>query len=336
MIANFSLDGIEKINISDRTTFPYFIEVPNNVGSFASFIQTNIKEINKFIHDYGAILFRGCKNINNATDFAKLVEKFEIPLCESYGDLPKFDMDLNYIHKSTPYPADSVILFHNEASHTNRWPHYQWFCCLEPAKHNGQTPIVDCHKVYTQIPSNIRDKFEKFGLKYIRNFIKGLDVSWQDFFSVNTLQQLQQLCDSDALNLVIKDSGIIQIENKVPAIIQHPENKQNIFFNQLLLHHEFIIESDIREALVEMYTEESLPRRVLFGDNTQIDINTVNMLLDIFVREAVYFDWQQGDILIVDNLRTAHARRSYIGPRKICVALSELINRNEIIPGGIC
>ena len=33
--------------------------------------------------------------------------------------------------------------------------------------------------------------------------------------------------------------------------------------------------------------------------------------------------WQSGDLLLVDNVRTAHARQAFEGPREIVVAMAD-------------
>ena len=46
-------------------------------------------------------------------------------------------------------------------------------------------------------------------------------------------------------------------------------------------------------------------------------------LRDCYRAEQRRFDWQQRDVLIVDNMLAAHAREPFTGPRKIAVAMAE-------------
>jgi hypothetical protein len=43
-----------------------------------------------------------------------------------------------------------------------------------------------------------------------------------------------------------------------------------------------------------------------------------------FAREATVFSWQENDVLLLDNMQVAHGRRSYIGERRVLVAMSGL------------
>jgi hypothetical protein len=45
---------------------------------------------------------------------------------------------------------------------------------------------------------------------------------------------------------------------------------------------------------------------------------------------AVRFLWQRGDVIMLDNMLTAHARDPYQGPRRIVVAMGDMISRKEL------
>jgi len=39
--------------------------------------------------------------------------------------------------------------------------------------------------------------------------------------------------------------------------------------------------------------------------------------------ETVKFDWQRGDLLLVDNMLVAHGREPFTGDRRVLVAMAE-------------
>lgn len=144
------------------------------------FVQDNLLK-------HGALLFRGFA-INSAKDFELFADACCPNLFGNYGDLPRED-DSTRIYHSTPYPNAKTILFHNESSHLTRWPLKQFFHCVKPSETGGETPIVDCREIYRNLPPGVADKMLDKGLVYIRNFIPGYDVKWQDFFKMRTVRK---------------------------------------------------------------------------------------------------------------------------------------------------
>jgi hypothetical protein len=49
----------------------------------------------------------------------------------------------------------------------------------------------------------------------------------------------------------------------------------------------------------------------------------VALLNDVYEAHTIREPWQDGDLMLVDNIRTAHSREAYIGPRDIYVGMAE-------------
>ncbi|MGH2510216.1 MAG: TauD/TfdA family dioxygenase, partial [Ktedonobacteraceae bacterium] len=139
--------------------------------------------IRKELAKHGAILFRGF-NMDSPELFEQFAQIISSELFEHYGDLPHEVVSAR-VYSSTPYPADKTILFHNEGSHQYQWPMKIWFYCVKSAESGGATPIVDCRQLYQLLNPQIAQRLAEKKLMYVRNFIEGLDVSWQQFFGTS-------------------------------------------------------------------------------------------------------------------------------------------------------
>ena len=84
----------------------------------------NTELIEEHLLSSGALLFRGF-SVSSVPEFEQFVQAVCPNMYGEYGDLPKEDQGEKIYH-STPYPADKVILFHNESSHMSRWPRKQF------------------------------------------------------------------------------------------------------------------------------------------------------------------------------------------------------------------
>jgi hypothetical protein len=273
---------------------------------------------------HGAILFRGF-NIDSVVEFERFASAICPELFGEYGDLPRQDLG-GKVYGSTPYPSDETILFHNESSHMHRWPMLIWFYCVKPAEIGGETPIVDCRKIYQALDPAMRQKFADLGLMYVRNFTPGLDVSWQDFFGTSERAAVEAYCKQAGIDFEWTSEGGLRTRQSCPAIVKHPQTGEMVFFNQLQLHHVRCLAVPVRESLLSMMREEDLPRNVYYGDGTKIEDSIVDELLALYRATAVTFPWREHDIIMLNNMLVAHSRNPYVGERKIVVALGDMVD----------
>ncbi|MEM6613590.1 MAG: TauD/TfdA family dioxygenase [Cyanobacteria bacterium P01_C01_bin.72] len=300
-------------------------------------ITPNIKDLDifdwarnekKFLEDkllkHGAILFRNCQ-LNSVTDFEKLAQTICPSLFGNYGDLPRTE-ESNKVYGSTPYPEDKTILFHNESSHLHSYPQKIWFSCVQPAQEGGETPIVDCRQVYQILDSEVRAKLEQKQLMYVRNYIEGLDVSWQNFFQTEDKAVVEAKCRESQMEFEWLPNNGLRTRKIRPAVIKHHVTQETTFFNQIQLHHISYLDHQVRESLLSVFGEENLPRNVYYGDGSPIEIQEIDKINQAYQQASVSFPWQKGDVIMLDNLLTAHSRNPYKGKRKIVVAMGQIIN----------
>ncbi|MEG3918369.1 amino acid adenylation domain-containing protein [Microcoleus sp. T3_A4] len=294
----------------------------------ADWAKNNREFIEAKLLQHGGILFRGFIG-----PVVAAFEQFALSICSElfgeYGDLPREGVS-GKVYGSTPYPADKAILFHSESSHLHRWPMKIWFFCVQPAQEGGETPIVDCRKIYQLLDPKLREKFAQKQIMYVRNYTDGLDVSWKDFFQTEDKSVVEEYCRQAGMEFEWKPGNNLRTRKIRPAIAQHPKTKEMVFFNQLPLHHISCLDAATRASLLSVFGEENLPRNVYYGDGTPIEDSVMEEIQAVYAQAAVSFPWQAGDILMLDNMLAAHSRNPFIGSRKIVVAMGEMIPESEI------
>ena len=313
--------------LSPGATMPLVFEPDTEEIDLVAWAPANRALIDRKLLEHGALLFRGF-DVNTVARFEKFAEALCPELFGEYGDLPREGV-AGKVYSSTPYPADETILYHNESSHLDRWPMKIWFYCVQPSQSGGETPIVDCRKVYERVDPAIRDEFARKGLRYVRNYTAGLDVSWQDFFGTSDQGAIEEQCRRAGIEWEWTAEGL-RTSQVSPAVVQHPQTGEAVFFNQIFLHHAACLGAPVRESLVSMLGETNLPRNVFYADGSLIPDEVVAELRRVYDEVAVAFPWREGDIIMVNNMLAAHARLPFAGPRKIVVAMGEMVNKSEV------
>ena len=327
-LAEFSLT--KERNLIPGQPLPLIIQPAIPGVNLASWAKNNRDYINAKLAGHGGILFRDftVDSLEKFEEFARSVSR-NGELFDEYGDLPRENPGAKVYH-STPYPADKSILFHNESSHTHRWPMKIFFHCVKVAERNGATPILDCRVTYQKLDPAILQRMTEKKLMYVRNFIQGLDVSWQQFFQTTDKQRVEEYCRHAAIDFEWKSETHLTTRQICQAVAKHPYTGDMLFFNQIQLHHVSCLDPDVKASMLAMFREEDLPRNVYYGDGTPIEDSVVEEISALYEREALRFQWQAGDVILLDNMMVAHARDPFEGTRKIMVAMAELITPSEL------
>jgi alpha-ketoglutarate-dependent taurine dioxygenase len=115
-----------------------------------------------------------------------------------------------------------------------------------------------------------------------------------------------------------------------PAVIKHPRTGEVSWFNQIQHWHIACLEPAVRKSLTSQFQEEDLPRHAYYGDGTPIEDSVMEGILEVYRQLEVCFPWQANDILMVDNILTAHGRNPFVGERKLLVSMAEMLSYTDV------
>jgi len=313
--------------LSPELSLPLVIEPALDNVDLVAWARDNSAYLDGELLKHGALLLRGFQT--DLEVFEAVAGAVSKELFRDYGDLPQ-EQGKDAVYHSTPYPENEMIDFHNESSHLRSWPEKQFFMCMQVSEHGGVTPIVDCREVYRLLSPELRDKFHTRGLKYVRNFIPKLDVSWQQFFRTEDRAEVEAKCRETGTDFKWKDGDRLKIESWAPGVITHPRTGELVFFNQVRLHHVSCLPAAYRESTLSMFAEDDLPRNVVFGDGTPITDDEIAQVGLAFEKAVVDAPWQKGDIMMLNNMLVAHGRRPFKGKRKIVVAMADMWKTEDV------
>lgn len=314
-------DVVSMKPLSPESGLPLLLEPLTSGVDLFGWVERRRDILVGHLHKHGGLLFRGF-----GIDTWEKLERFikactdEPMLDYTYRSTPRSQVQ-NKVYTSTEYPPDQTIMMHNEASYTNTWPGKIWFCCAKAAATGGETPIADSRRVYASMPKDIRNLFTSKKVLYVRNY-GPLDLPWQEVFGTGDKEAVMAYCRANGLDYEwVGDDGL-RTRQICQAVTRHPITGEMVWFNQAHLFHSSALEPGIRNILREEREEEAFPRNAFFGDGSQIGDEIIARIHDVFRQHTIATPWQNGDVLFLDNVLTAHGRLPFTGKRLVLVGMT--------------
>ncbi|MBO3750531.1 TauD/TfdA family dioxygenase [Streptosporangiaceae bacterium NEAU-GS5] len=239
-----------------------------------------------------------------------------------HGNSPRTKVGRN-LYTSTEYPPEYTISMHNELSYAAAWPSRLLFYCGTAAASGGATPVVDGVQWLESLDDEVRTAFAG-GIRYVQNLHSGLGLgkSWQDTFETTDRDEVAAFLSASAAEWQWLPDGVLRISQIRPATTKHPVTGAEVWFNQADQWHPAALGDETAAALAEIMPPEELPQWVTFANGAPIPPDYVIQARDRGLAHAVDVDWQDGDLLLIDNVLVGHGRRPFTGARRILVAMS--------------
>lgn len=313
------------------TDFPWLCE-PTVAGvSLPDWATAHRGEIEQRLLDCGAILFRGFA-VANAGDFNRCVAAMSDGALEyKFRASPRtrIQTDLN-VYTSTDYPSVESIFPHNEHSYSPVFPLQIFLYCEAPATSGGETPIGSTRTLLARIQPEVRDALARKGIMYVRNYGDGFGLPWQTVFQTTDRSVVEAYCASVGIRVEWKDGDRLRTRQIGPAVMRHPRTQEAVWFNHGTFFHELTLPAAVRDRLRSEFAAEDLPQNTFYGDGSPIDADYITHLQEVYRDVMVQFPWQQGDVLMLDNMLALHARRPFTGPRRVMVAMAHPCHGAEL------
>jgi alpha-ketoglutarate-dependent taurine dioxygenase len=311
----------------DDLALPVMYQAQSRRLDIIAWANENRHQIDSMLATYGGVLLRKYR-VNGVAHFERFIEEvFGHPLLNYENRSTPRSVVRGRVYTSTEYPNNLSIPLHNENSYTRAWAKKIFFYCVRASDVGGETPIADSRKIFNLIPDEIKNRFDRHGLLYVRNY-SGLDLPWQEVFNTNQKSEVEAYCAQNKIDCEWVSDDHLRTKQHCQSILRHPETAEWVWFNQAHLFHISNLGSDLKRSLLDSFAKEDLPRNVYLGDGSEIDEADLNTIRSIYQAQTVKFQWQSGDILLLDNMLCAHGRSPYEGQRKVVVGMIEA-HKNE-------
>jgi alpha-ketoglutarate-dependent taurine dioxygenase len=327
-----SLSGesfIQTKNLLPGRRLPLLVQPAVGEVSLAGWAAANRDFIQEKTAEHGALLFRNF-HTHEVSLFEQFVEAVSGELMEYRERSSPRSQVSERVYTSTDHPPDQSIFVHNEHSYSKTFPLKLYFCCLVRAERGGETPLADTRKIFQRISPAVRQRFIEKKWMYVRNFNDGFGLSWQTAYQTTDKSIVEEYCRRAGVECEWKKGDRLRTRQVRPAVARHPRTGEMVWFNHATFFHVSTLEPSVRDALLAEFKEEDLPNNSYYGDGTPIEPWVMDELRQAYVAEMVSFPWQEGDIVLLDNMATSHGRAPYEGARKVLFAMAEPFTRTDI------
>lgn len=237
------------------------------------------------------------------------------------------------VSSATPWPAGQRMCLHHEMSYALGFPGLMMFACVLAPVRGGATVVADAPSVLDALPVDLVARFERTGWMLVRTYNDEIGASYAEAFGTADRDAVEDYCRAHAIEFEWRSDGGLRTRQRRAAVARHPVTGRRCWFNQVAFLNEWTLDPEVREFLVDVYGPDGLPFTTRFGDGSPIGEDVVALLNGVYEQHTVREPWQAGDLLLVDNVRTAHGREPYDGPREVLVGMADALR--TVAPGQI-
>ncbi|MFJ9712429.1 TauD/TfdA family dioxygenase [Streptomyces sp. NPDC101234] len=274
--------------------------------------------VRELLEPSGAVVVRGA-GVDGADALAELADGLGLAALDQLEPFAARQPLGRGVWSQPAWPGTSPMCMHHELGWQRQPPPFLLVACLRTADSGGATGVADGRAVLPLLPDRMTERAGRNGWTLVRRYTGGLiGMSWQDAFPGLDAAAVEAYAAAEGVELTWDDRGLVTRRTR-PAIRSTAPDGPLAWSNLLAFCSEWTMDPPVRDYLVTALGRPGLPFETCYGDGepfTKADVDTVNAAYD---RAAARIHWQAGDVLLLDNIRTAHSMEPATGDRRTAV-----------------
>ncbi|MDH3680551.1 MAG: TauD/TfdA family dioxygenase [Acidimicrobiia bacterium] len=283
------------------------------------------------VTEHGSVQVRGL-GLRDASEVSAVAQRLTSRLMtekEAFAPRQAFP---GGVYSSSAWPPKQQMCMHHELSYRLEFPGLMLFACLDTPTDGGAIGLADSPAVLAGLPADLVDRFDREGWMLIRNYTDEIGLSVGEAFGTEDRGAIENYCRANAIEFEWQPDGGLRTKQHRSAVVHHPVTGQRCWFNQIAFLNEWTMNPEVHEFLVDMYGADGLPFNTRFGNGDPIAEEVVTVVNDVYDANTAREPLRAGDLLLVDNIRTAHSREPFEGPREVLVALADPVRLADLVP----
>ena len=307
----------------EKRAFPIVFSPRKNVllSEFLAWSAEHKKWFRQKLQEHGAILLRDFP-IEDPHAFEQFLDTAGFPRMPYLGGAaPREKVTQGRVLTANESPPSEPIPFHHEMAQVPNPPAYVFFFCVQPPQEGGETAIVHSNRVYQRfvgIDPEFAQKVEQKGVRYVRVMPDEDDPkspigrSWRStFLTEDRAVAEQKMKDLGTTWRWLKNGNLRTETATVPAVRTDARTGMKTFFNSMVA------------AYTGWMDSRNDPKKAVFcGDGSPVNGDTLIKTGQAMEEEAAKIRWKRGDVMLIDNKLVLHARKPFVGPRRIVASIA--------------
>ncbi|MEV4603461.1 TauD/TfdA family dioxygenase [Amycolatopsis sp. NPDC049253] len=285
------------------------------------------------VAEHGCVLVRGL-GLSDAADVAAVFERLAGELMKDREAFAPREVYSAEVYSSSVWPQNQPMCMHHELSYRLEVPGLLLFACLGAPTEGGATAVSDSPTVLDALPADLVRRFEQEGWLLTRSYNDEIGATVAESFGTDDPAAIENYCRANAIEFEWQPDGGLRTRQRRSAVVSHPVTGRRCWFNQVAFLNEWTMDPEVHEYLIEVYGADALPFNTRFGGGDPIGEDVVALLNRVYEANTAREPWQAGDLMLVDNIRTAHSREPFEGPREVLVGLADPVRPAGLAPGA--
>jgi alpha-ketoglutarate-dependent taurine dioxygenase len=283
------------------------------------------------VTEHGSVLVRGL-GLRDAAEIGAVFARLATGLMTEKEAFASRRTYSEGVYSSSTWPSNQPMCMHHELSYALEFPGLMLFACLTAPTDRGATAVADSPTVLDALPTELVERFEREGWLLTRNYNDEIGASFAEAFGTEDRGAVESYCRANAIEFEWQPDGGLRTRQRRSAVVRHPVTGTRCWFNQIAFLNEWTIDPEVREFLVDVYGADGLPFNTSFGNGAPIGADVVQLLNEVYEANTAREPWQAGDLMLVDNIRTAHSREPFEGPREVLVGMADAVRLADCSP----
>ncbi|MGP4091013.1 TauD/TfdA family dioxygenase [Streptomyces sp. KR55] len=303
-------------------------ETPGDAPSWAAEHRGALRAV---VAEHGCVLVRGL-GLRDVAGTGAVFERLSTGLMTEREAFALRRIYADGVYSSAQWPPNQPMCMHHELSYTLEFPGLMLFACLTAPTEGGATGVADAATVLEELPTDLTERFEREGWLLTRSYNDEIGSSVTEAFGTDDRGAVESYCRANAIEFDWQPDGALRTRQRRSAVVRHPVTGRRCWFNQIAFLNEWTLAPEVREYLVEVYGADGLPFNTRFGGGDPIGEDVVQLLNEVYEANTAREPWQAGDLMLVDNIRTAHSREPFEGSRDVLVAMADSVRLSDCSP----